>query len=89
MKTPAGNFLYFRCKYMLQINSNHSNSEFMYLKLLLISVVVLLIAFIGMAFNILFRKNGKFPQFSIGHNKEMKKRGIHCAKCEEYKKCTK
>ncbi len=40
---------------------------------------------IGLAFNILFRKNGKFPAYEIGRNKDMKKLGITCVKHEEYK----
>lgn len=33
----------------------------------------------------LIQKNGKFPETEIGHNKEMRKRGIICAKSEEVK----
>ncbi len=40
---------------------------------------------IGLAFNILFRKNGKFPAYEVGHNKDMKKMGITCVKHDEYK----
>ncbi len=38
-----------------------------------------------MAFNILFRKNGKFPKYQVGHNKEMRKLGITCVKHDELK----
>jgi len=40
---------------------------------------------VGMAFNILFRKNGKFPRYQVGHNKEMRKLGITCVKHDEIK----
>ena len=39
----------------------------------------------GLCFNIIFRKNGKFPETEIENNKEMRKRGIKCAKEEEIK----
>jgi len=44
-----------------------------------------LVAFcvIGLCFNIIFRKDGKFPETEIENNKEMRKRGIKCAKEEE------
>ena len=38
---------------------------------------------IGLCFNIIFRKNGQFPETEISNNKEMKKLGIRCAKEEE------
>lgn len=37
----------------------------------------------GMCFNIIFRKDGKFPETEISNNREMRKRGIRCAKEEE------
>ncbi|MBO8471409.1 MAG: hypothetical protein IAB82_06395 [Bacteroidetes bacterium] len=37
----------------------------------------------GLCFNIIFRKNGKFPETEISNNKEMRKLGIRCAKEEE------
>ncbi|MCF0164701.1 MAG: hypothetical protein HUJ92_05400 [Bacteroidales bacterium] len=36
-----------------------------------------------MCFNIIFRKDGKFPDGEISHSKELRKRGIICAKEEE------
>ena len=41
------------------------------------------ISVIGLCFNIIFRKNGQFPETEISNNKEMKKLGIRCAKEEE------
>jgi len=50
----------------------------------LIDIVIILIALvvIGLGFNIFFLKK-KFPETEVGHNKEMRKRGIHCARTEE------
>ena len=39
----------------------------------------------GLCLNIIFRKDGKFPETEIENNKEMRKRGIKCAKEEEIK----
>ena len=36
-----------------------------------------------MCFNIIFRRDGKFPQFDVGSNEEMRKRGIRCFKDED------
>ena len=39
----------------------------------------------GLCFNIIFRKDGKFPETEIENNIEMRKRGIKCAKEDEIK----
>ncbi|MCD6347673.1 MAG: hypothetical protein J7L96_09665 [Bacteroidales bacterium] len=57
----------------------------MLLNLLIISLILISLSVIGLAFNIIFKKNGKFPVTSIGHNPEMRKRKIACAKTEELK----
>ena len=49
------------------------------MKLIIISIIVLGIGILGMCFNIIFRKNGRFPETEIEKNKEMRKRGIICA----------
>lgn len=54
-------------------------------KILIITVALLGISMIGMALNILIKKNGKFPAYRVGHNKEMKKLGITCVRHEEIK----
>jgi hypothetical protein len=58
---------------------------FMILKALIISVILLAISFIALAFRILFVREGKFPEGSISKNKEMAKLGITCARHEELK----
>jgi hypothetical protein len=55
------------------------------LKILLITIAFLSLSLIGMALNILLRKNGRFPAYRVGHNKNMKKLGISCVKHEEIK----
>ncbi|MDZ7774919.1 MAG: hypothetical protein U5L09_04530 [Bacteroidales bacterium] len=50
------------------------------LKLLLFSLLLVLIAISILGFKLFFMKNGRFPQTEIGKNKEMRKRGIYCAK---------
>ncbi|GAB4278908.1 MAG: hypothetical protein Kow0068_02700 [Marinilabiliales bacterium] len=58
----------------------------MFLKTLLLTVILVALGFIGLAVTMLIKKGGKFPQTSIGKNKEMAKRGIYCVKHEELKK---
>ena len=41
------------------------------------------ISVIGLCFNIIFRKNGRFPDTEISSNPAMRKLGIRCAKEEE------
>lgn len=55
------------------------------IKLFLVVLVLITLAFLGLGFNIFFRKK-KFPEHEVGHNKNMKAMGIKCTKCEEVKK---
>lgn len=55
------------------------------MKLLLFTIFLVGLCVIGLCFNIIFRKDGKFPETEIENNKEMRKRGIQCAKMEEKK----
>ena len=55
------------------------------LKVLILAVIMLSIAMVFMAINILFRKKGKFPEYRVGHNRNMKKIGLSCVKHEELK----
>lgn len=49
------------------------------LKLVLIAIVLMAFVVLGLATQILFKKEGKFPNYHIGGNKHMKERGISCA----------
>ena len=51
----------------------------MFIKLLLISVLFLGIAFAGLGIRILLKPGGRFPETHVGRNKEMRKLGIKCA----------
>jgi len=50
------------------------------LQVFIIASVLLLLAILFMGMKIFFTKSGKFPQTRIGHNKDMKKKGIYCPK---------
>lgn len=49
----------------------------------LAALLLVALCVVGLCFNIIFRKNGKFPETEIESNREMKKLGIKCAKAEE------
>jgi hypothetical protein len=57
----------------------------MLLTVFLASLILVGLAFAGIGVNILFRKNGKFPQTEVGSNKNMKNLGITCTKQDEMK----
>ncbi len=52
------------------------------LKLFLVVLVLVAVAFLALGVNIIFFKK-PFPETEVSRNKEMHKRGIKCAKCEE------
>ena len=52
----------------------------MFLKLLIISAVLVGLALAGLAISMLIKPRGQFPETHISRNKEMQKRGITCAK---------
>lgn len=51
----------------------------MFIKLLIISAVLVGLAMAGLAISILVKPRGRFPDTHISHNREMQKRGIRCA----------
>jgi hypothetical protein len=57
----------------------------MFVEILIASVIIILISFLLLGFNIFFMKK-RFPETSVGHNRDMRKLGIYCVKCEEQKK---
>lgn len=59
----------------------------MILKVLIIVVILITLAFLGLGIGIFFSKRKKFPQISIGKNKEMHKLKITCVKHDELKAC--
>jgi len=58
----------------------------MFLTLIFVSIALLALAVLGLGVSIFFRKNGKFPETGVGHNPEMRKLGLNCARSEEMKK---
>ncbi|MDX9928330.1 MAG: hypothetical protein RBS37_00580 [Bacteroidales bacterium] len=52
----------------------------MFINLLIISSVLILIALAGLGIRMLLESSGKFPETHVGHNRQMKKLGISCAK---------
>ena len=48
------------------------------LYVILLSVLILGLCVFGLCFNIIFRKDGRFPETEFSRNKEMRKRGILC-----------
>jgi hypothetical protein len=58
----------------------------MFLKIFLIVAVFLGIMILGMGINVFFRKK-RFPDGSISKNKDMRQKGITCAKHDEMHSC--
>lgn len=55
----------------------------MFIKLMLFSIALIALAFIGLGVQTLFSKRKRFPEFKVGHNKEMRKRKIHCINTQQ------
>ncbi|HDR89857.1 MAG TPA: hypothetical protein ENN63_09570 [Bacteroidetes bacterium] len=55
----------------------------MFLKLVILSLLLLTFSILAMASGILLKSNGRFPAISIGKNREMKRRGITCPRHDE------
>jgi hypothetical protein len=51
----------------------------MFLKLLILSILLLVLGAIGFGITMLLKPKGTFPELHISKNKEMTKRGISCA----------
>ncbi|HPF93848.1 MAG TPA: hypothetical protein PLV65_07915 [Tenuifilaceae bacterium] len=56
-----------------------------FLKLLFVVLGLLVLALLLMGVKILFHKSHKFPETSAGHNRDMRKLGITCARQDEIK----
>lgn len=53
------------------------------MEIILLSLVIVGLSVFLLSFNVIFRKDGKFPDKEIGSNKELRKKGLMCAKSEE------
>jgi hypothetical protein len=49
------------------------------LKVIFLAVILMSLVVVGLAFQTLFKKGGKFPNTHIGSNKYMKSKGVTCA----------
>lgn len=54
-----------------------------YLQLIILSVIIVTIAFLGLAVRILIKKGGKFPNTHVGGNKHLNCQGIYCAQTQD------
>ncbi len=55
------------------------------LKVILLAVFLMAFAVAAMAITILVKKEGRFPETKIGHNKKIRQKGIECAFTQDYK----
>jgi hypothetical protein len=55
----------------------------MFLKLIILSVLIVAVSLFVMSFRIIFSRRAKFPVIEIGKNPQMKKLGIRCPRTEE------
>ncbi len=55
----------------------------MFVKILLIAAILVFISFLGLGIRVFGKKDGSFPETSIGKNKEMRKKGITCPRHDE------
>ena len=53
------------------------------MKVFLLALVLIGLGVFGMCFNIIFRKDGKFPEYEVSQNKDMRRLGIRCMHEEE------
>ena len=54
------------------------------MKILILTVILLLLAVVLQGIKIFFVKGGRFPNTHIHGNPEMRKRGIKCARDDEF-----
>jgi hypothetical protein len=48
------------------------------MRVFLLAFAIIALCVFGMCFNIIFRKDGEFPEYEVSKNKEMRKLGIRC-----------
>jgi len=56
------------------------------MEVILLSIVLVGVAFLALGVNIFFVKGREFPETEVGKNKVMRGMGISCVKCDEGKK---
>lgn len=53
------------------------------LKTILISIVILVVAVLGMCVRIILKKNGTFHSQDVGQSKAMRERGVGCTRSQD------
>ena len=53
------------------------------LETILISVLIVAICMLLLSIQILFKKNGKFPNTHVSGNAALRKKGIHCVQAQD------
>lgn len=53
-------------------------------KIIVLTLAVVLICVALMGVRVFFTKKGKFPNTHVGGNPALKKKGIHCAKTQDW-----
>jgi len=49
-----------------------------FLRVFIVVLVILALCFLGLGIQTFFIKKKRFPQYEVGENEEMQKRGIYC-----------
>jgi hypothetical protein len=57
----------------------------MFLKMMILSTILIAFGLVALGIRILIQKGGKFPNSSVSANPTLRKMGIQCARCEELK----
>ncbi len=55
----------------------------MFIKILILSIVLISFALLGLGIQVLFNKAKNFPESRVGHNSEMRKRKIYCMNTQQ------
>ncbi len=56
------------------------------MEVVLLAIGIVAVSFVALGFNIFFVKGKTFPETEVGKNKDMRRMGIYCVKCEENRK---
>jgi len=49
-----------------------------FLRVFIVVLVILALCFLGLGIQTFFSRKKRFPQYEVGENEEMQKRGIYC-----------
>lgn len=54
-----------------------------FLTIIILTIALVAIAFLGLGIQVLFKKGGSFPNTHVGGNSHLKRQGISCAKTQD------